>query len=661
MTEDWKQRYIVGALSLLVLYCMATSLTVSICITNSLYRTIGIAIVTLILSILFLLKKKFVNPVKVELCISIIAIVLFLCSIPFYFRFIFIPLYVNLPDLSQFRNLYAPLGILSNDWVGIQLLLLPFSLVPLIRTTNVPNNIQGIIHLTAVCLEVVGIVITMSRVGWICMILFFIILSIFAYKRLISKKSYICISCVAILSIILLSLLSIEGVMSTVFQSDSHIASTNGRIHQLSLMKKINMAHFLFGVGFDNFALYNLASSDYSIDYTFTGRAYSFLLKVITELGVSGVLIYALILSSIICFLYSIWKYGSVVERRTTIVLASVLLLVFLKECSFSSITHSSCHFFLFLLPYIIYAPHTSMNDFCKRNGITCSGISVVCVIICSICLLTDNFSFEKKAKAGYYCASSLEISFPEMKVNKKNVDVKKSLEYYKSAINKNSYDASFYHNIAWIYYGNGQCNNAINNIQKAMNVDKNNPIYYIVLGLFTESTNMDFAVAQYTKAILLNPSICFSRFWSDLSSRYPKIARKCVNDAICKLSPIAKDNPKRMARLGILYYKNGKNEKAWYTLKSAANRLPNLNRVWLYLYFLEIDKYKKQTFLNRAIILDPTDKLSCYIKYCDKISNIRSTDYENKTSRLYPYVKIEHNYLPSGLYDYIMFPSMLL
>lgn len=565
---------------------MVTSLTVSICITNSLYRTIGIAIVTLILSILFLLKKKFVNPVKVELCISIIAIVLFLCSIPFYFRFIFIPLYVNLPDLSQFRNLYAPLGILSNDWVGIQLLLLPFSLVPLIRTTNVPNNIQGKTHLIAVCLEVVGIVITMSRVGWICMILFHIILTIFAYKRIISKKTYICISSVAIFSVILLSILSIEGVMSTVFQSDSHIASTNGRIHQLSLMKKINMAHFLFGVGFDNFALYNLASSDYSIDYTFTGRAYSFLLKVITELGLSGVLIYALILSSIICFLYSIWKYGSVVERRTTIVLASVLLLVFLKECSFSSITHSSCHFFLFLLPYIIYAPHTSMNDSCKRNGITCSGISVVCVIICSICLLTDNFSFEKKAKAGYYCASSLEISFPEMKVNKKNVDVKKSLEYYKSAINKNSYDASFYNNIAWIYFYNGQISNAINNIQKAINLDKNNPIYYVVSGLFSESANMNFAINQYTNAILLNPSICFSEFWSDFSSRHPKIARKCVNDAICKLSPIAQDNPKRMARLGILYYKNGKNDKAWHTLESAANRLPNLNRVWLYLYF---------------------------------------------------------------------------
>lgn len=566
-----------------------------------------------------------------------------------------------MPDLSQFRNLYAPLGILSNDWVGIQLLLLPFSLVPLIRTTNVPNNIQGKTHLIAVCLEVVGIVITMSRVGWICMILFHIILSIFAYKRIISKKTYICISSVAIFSVILLSILSIEGVMSTVFQSDSHIASTNGRIHQLSLMKKIDLEHFLFGVGFDNFALYHMASSDFSIDYTFTGRAYSFLLKVITELGFSGVLIYALILFSIICSLYRICKSGSVVERRTTIVLASVLVLIFLKECSFSSITHSSYHLFLFLLPFIIYTPHTSIDNSCKKNAIICSGISVVCIIICSICLLTDSCSFEKKAKAGYDYASSLKISYPEMKVKKKNVDVKKSLEYYKSAINKNSYDASFYNNIAWIYFYNGQISNAINNIQKAINLDKNNPIYYVVSGLFSESANMNFAINQYTNAILLNPSICFSEFWSDFSSRHPKIARKCVNDAICKLSPIAQDNPKRMARLGILYYKNGKNDKAWHTLESAANRLPNLNRVWLYLYFLEEDKNKRQTFMNRAIILDPTDKLSCYIKYGDKMSNIGSTDYENKTSRLYPYVKIEHNYLPSGLYGYIMFPSLLL
>lgn len=653
------QRYIVGALSLLVLYCMVTSLTASICITNSLYRTISLAIATLILSIFLLLDKKHINPVKVELCISLIAIVLFLCSIPFYLRFIFTPLYVNLSDISQFRNLYAPLGILSNDWVGIQLLLLPFSLVPLIRTTNTPNNIQGKIHLIAVCLEVVGIVITMSRVGWICMILFFIILSIFAYKRIISKETYICISCVAIFSVILLSILSIEGIMSTVFQSDSHIASTNGRIHQLTLMKKMDMAHFLFGVGVDNFALYNLASSDYSIDYTFTGRAYSFLLKVITELGFLGVLIYALILSSIICFLYSIWKSGNVVERRTTIVLVSVLVLVFLKECSFSSITHSSCHFFLFLLPYIIYAPHTSMNDSFKRNGITCSGISAVCVIICSICLLTDNFSFEKKAKAGYDSASSLRISFSDMKVDKKILDIKKTLDDYQSAINKNSYDASFYHNIAWINYSDGRVNNAINNIKKAICLDKNNPMYYVVCGLFTESTNMDFAATQYTKAILLNPSICFSEFWGDFSSRQPKTARKCVNEVINEISPIAHDNPKRMAKLGILYYKNGNSTKARLHFKSALTRMPNLNRVWLYMYCLESDQEKKQAYLNRAVILNQSDNIPYYIKTRDNKYLKETTYYVGIKDRLYPLCNIEHNYLPNRIYSYIMTPCL--
>ena len=654
------QRYIVGALSLLVLYCMVTSLTASICITNSLYRTISLAIATLILSIFLLLDKKHINPVKVELCISLIAIVLFLCSIPFYLRFIFTPLYVNLPDVSQFRNLYAPLGILSNDWVGIQLLLLPFSLVPLIRTTNAPNNIQGKIHLIAVCLEVVGIVITMSRVGWICMILFYIILSIFAYKRIISKKTYICISCVAIFSVILLSILSIEGVMSTVFQSDSHIASTNGRIHQLSLMKKMNMAHFLFGVGFDNFALYNLASSDYSIDYTFTGRAYSFLLKVITELGFSGVLIYALILSSLICFLYSIWKSGSVVERRTTIVLASVLVLVFLKECSFSSITHSSCHFFLFLLPYIIYAPHTSTNVSSKRNAITCSGISVVCIIICSICLLTDNYSFAKKAKEAYDSASSLKISFSDMKVNHKIVDLKKSLEYYQSAINKNSYDASFYHNIAWINYCNGHLSYANDNIQKAINLDKNNPLYYVVYGLFIEQTHLNCASSQYFKAILQNPSICFSVFWSDFSFRYPQTAKRIINKAIQELFPIARNNPKRMAKLGILYYKNGNKLEAKRFLEMAAIRMPNLNRVWLYLYCLESDKEKRQTYLDRAIILNQSDHIPYYIKTRNDMYLKETTCYEGVKERLYPFYNIEHNHLPDGIYGYVMTPVLM-
>ena len=167
------------------------------------------------------------------------------------------------------------------------------------------------------------------------------------------------------------------------------------------------------------------------------------------------------------------------------------------------------------------------------------------------------------------------------------------------------------------------------------------------------------FLSKQIAFLILLNPSICFSEFWGDFSSRHPKTAKKCVNDAINEISPIAHDNPKRMARLGILYYKIGNSTKARLHFKSALTRMPNLNRVWLYMYCLESDQEKKQAYLNRAVILNQSDNIPYYIKTRDNKYLKETTYYVGIKDRLYPLCNIEHNYLPNRIYSYIMTPCL--
>lgn len=647
------------ALTLLVLYSVVTSFTTSICVENSLYRTIGIAVVAFLLPGLQYLCKRYIDITKIGIGISIIAILLFVCSIPFYMAFVSIPSYVELTDLSQFRNLYAPLGILSNDWVGIQLLLTTFSLVALNRCKNPEDKTKEWIHLIAVRLEILSIVMTMSRLGLICVGLLLFALGLLAYKRILKIHNYVIICSAAVLALILLAFLTPEGVISTIIQSDSHLESVNGRVRQLGLAEKMTMRQLLFGIGLDNFALFNYANSEFSLVSSFTGKANFGLLKILVECGICGLLIYASLLAVIIHSLIKGWRRSELDERNSIIVLSIILFLILLKECSFSSITHSSYHLFLFLLPYVVNVHKTNEDSDYKKSIIGISSVNIVCIIICLVCSQIDNFSFGKNVQSAYVSASPLKISFSDMKVERKINDVEESVEYYHKAIELNSYDASCHHNLAWIYYSNGQLNKAANCIHKAINLNKDNPLYYVVNGLFAEESNKQLAISQYTKAVMLNPSICFSRFWKDLSLRHPQQAKKIVDNVINEIEPIAKTNPKIMAKLGILYYKSGKKTRAKYLLETAVERMPNLNRVWLYLYFLESDTDKKKIYLNRAIYLNPADNLPCYIKYHEKTYLKEKTYYESIKGRLYPYIRIEHDYMPSDIYGYVMTPCL--
>ena len=87
---------------------------------------------------------------------------------------------------------------------------------------------------------------------------------------------------------------------------------------------------------------------------------------------------------------------------------------------------------------------------------------------------------------------------------------------------------------------------------------------------------------------------------------------------------------------------------------------MPSLNRVWLYLYFLEHDIKKKNNYLNRAILLNPSDNLPYYIKYHETNAKVGMTDYSDKKNRLYNYAKNRHDYLPRDLYSYVISPTML-
>ena len=650
---------ILSALSLLILYCVIISLISSICVANSLCRTLSMVIVLVVLQVYDSLNRKYHYSIYFETAISILAIVLFICSTLFYLRFVFTPLYVGLSDISQFRYLYTPLGILSNDWVSIQLMLMSVSLVALLKRMeyNPPTNR---LHLIAVCIEIVSIVMTMSRIGWITVGLIILFLGILAYKKILKIDKYIIICSTVVCSLVLLFVISPEGILSTLCQSESHIESANGRLRQFNLIDRMTTKQLLFGVGLDNYALFNYANNDFSIYDSFTGRANSLLLNVIVESGVFGLLLYFILLVSIIVSLYMAWNTESK-NIENTITLSFFLFLIILKECCFTSITYNSCYLFLFLLPFIQYLSKEDKRNKTKKSmlfrNIT---IDIIVVVLYAGYVFYKNTSFLNSTESGYLTASSIKVSFPELSIQQHPDDTDKSASSYMSAISQSPYDASYYHNLSWIYYSCGEDDLASDYIRKAINLNKSNPLYYVVCGMFAERMNLDYSMRHYTKAIMLNPSICFSAFWNDFSKRHPGKAKKAIDNAIFQLKKELGNSTKITAKIGILCYKRGENDIAKEALLSAADRMPSLNRVWLYLYFLEHDIKKKKNYLNRAILLNPSDNLPNYIKYHEPNAKVAMTDYSDKKNRLYNYAKNRHDYLPRDLYSYVISPTML-
>lgn len=652
--------YLLPPLFLLVLYSTITSFVSSINIANSLPQTIRLSFVTIIL--LFCMKFRSVIVIKaLELGSSILIIILWIISLLFFTRFAFTPLFVNLNDLSQFRYLYIPCGILSNDWVSLQLLLLPFPLVALSRNISTQPSWQGQLNVVAVSLALCGIIMTMSRIGWFCDVIIIIFLFVLTTKRIILKKHFAIVCLLVLLTISILALISPEGIYSTICQTESHQESATGRFRQLDIIHKLSTMQICYGVGLSNFALFSYAKSIFSLDYTFTGRANMSILNIIVESGICGLIIYLMLLFSIIYILYKMYKTNQVINKYTTFTLGTIMFVIILKECSFTSITHNVYYLLLFLLPYVVY-PQSDYKDNKGSSHIRFYLIAnLICLFLCAYCQIFDNKNDAKYAQAGFLSSTSVRVDFNSMKACSDYSNLDEAIAHYNKALENNDYDASYYHNIAWLYYCKGELSQTMRNISEAVERNANNPLYYVAKGLFTEKEGyLHLALNLYTKALLLNPSICFSRFWRDFSDRHPIESREIVLSVIKKLEIYPNMNSKIMSKLGILYYYIGNVAQAKMLLGETIRKMPNLNRVWLYMYFIESDNSIRKEYIKRAVFLNPSDNVPSYIKYHNDRFLHEVTDYETKRSRLYPYYISMHDYLPKNLYEYVMTPTLL-
>ena len=94
------------------------------------------------------------------------------------------------------------------------------------------------------------------------LIIFF--LGVLAYRKILKIDKYIIICSTVVCFLVLLFFVSPEGILSTLYQSESHIESANGRVRQFNLIDHMTTKQFLFGVGLDNYTLFSYANNDFS-------------------------------------------------------------------------------------------------------------------------------------------------------------------------------------------------------------------------------------------------------------------------------------------------------------------------------------------------------------------------------------------------------------
>jgi len=192
------------------------------------------------------------------------------------------------------------------------------------------------------------------------------------------------------------------------------------------------------------------------------------------------------------------------------------------------------------------------------------------------------------------------------------------AVQSYETTLRLNPSDDAAYHNLGWLNWFMGQNEQAIECVQKAIELDGTSYLYHISLGLLRElREDKAAAFSQYGTALYLSPGLLDSRFFRDLRRRWPEEVEGLIASTTLKLEAKLRDrfDPLVAAKLGRLYMQR-QPDRALALLDAATRALPNLSRPWANLgrlYQLHGDKSWMRECYEKSVFIDGSDTLSWY------------------------------------------------
>lgn len=585
---------------------------------------------------------------------------LFICCINlveilFFFIFVQGLSFYDLNDITQFRYLFMPFGIHSNEWVTNLLIMLIFPMYFLLKRKVAvsKNSIYGkmSIYLSVIAINLIlfNIIISFSRGAYLALF----IGGILCLILLLIKKMFSKIVLFSIILPILGVIIFIEPVKRTVLYNYtiSHQRSSSGRIVLWKNALELYKTKPLNGIGTGNFPLVYNGSSNYNKENRpFTGRISNTYLQILVEKGCIGVVIYLILMLAISLYILKYMKMKQIERGSKYFIICSFwgIIVLLIRELTFSSFFFSK---FLILSLGIILAILSNIISEVNIIRLKYSTLYMLIYIgVCSTFIVTiyridtaneyyikflelfdkNKFSSSlpyiqkacliKKTNSYYQSCKILNLirlSEAETKTFKIS-DVGRSLEMTKfelraiinelnSIIKMNPYDNSNYHNIAWLYFYIGDYQNCFRNIQIAESIGKNISIPYISAGLMYLHCRDEGKVREsFEEAIICQPDFVDSRLWHDFTTQYiglsEAIIKSVMNRLKCSSDPIEK------AKLAKVLIYNKRYDEAYSILINVSNMLPNMSKSWHnlgYIYQVNQNYPKMIDCYNKAIFLD--------------------------------------------------------
>jgi O-antigen ligase/Tfp pilus assembly protein PilF len=572
-------------------------------------------------------------------------------------------------ELNNFKNLYNPIGILNSIWVSILLLTIPINTLFLIEQQNTKYKTLIVISLLLTCF---CLLISFSRGAYIALFLFYIFINILVFKRVPLKKLAI-YNCLFLLIMGSSTLLVKESFLTTVAitKTDSQKRSISGRIDRWKNVKEIIKDKPLLGWGSNNYIFSQDKNPYSSEDARITSRSNNSYLQILIERGIIGFFLYFIAILSILILIFKNLrnKQLSLKDRLKIIVISSGIIAFLFRELTFASFFESNpvrflfFHLLFFLIPYDIVFKTQNISSILKKSILILSSFFIGYIIYKNgkeIFIKTQNSTFLKENN---FKATSLELTNIEKGLenspnnivllhNKALLTAKNYLKINISAdhpslvsfiktdtvslkeiktdllqiLKINPNDALALHNLSWIYYANDNEKKCHISIDKALKLRPYNSYYLISKLLFNlQYSNNTYKTSNIlSKAIRYTPDILESIFFKEFSKTQPLIAYKAKKNAIDELREKTKTDSSlilkaRLARLLL----NDNPAESENILKEVTKQLPNLNRPWMYLAYLNSknlsDSITTEKLYEKSLQLNSNDYLPkiYYGNYC--------------------------------------------
>jgi tetratricopeptide (TPR) repeat protein len=640
----------------------------------------------IILCCTFLIDKLLRNKkyrIYFVVFISIMAGLLALFNIPiFFFRYYESTIY-GFEDFSQFRFLYRPLGLLSNEWVTILLCLMPFPLIGVWFFRDKKWIRYGFWLIAGLLLF--NILISFSRAGILAFLLFAGLLNVFLYvKRIVTLKKLFLFDGILIVSLAVFSLCFSGSIQSSIRQTNSHQRSAEGRMKQWEQISGVIEHTPFLGIGSKNYALQGRTSQQFDLENSFTGRVNNTYIQLLMEKGWVGLLLWLCVIGIIVLDLFrKIGKGKKRIDRAVNCIILSAILAVLFREIFFSSLLYNS-GLLLFFFILLIF----NRNETERRIAIRKPALIGLAVLFASGAVY---LYFKKPENALTYAEKGLEYErsiefqlscnllneYPDALTKTKQDTLAQAIQYYQKACRLNPSDAMFQHNLGWLYWMNRQPDLALFHISQAVESEPNIAVYHISKGLMVEWRNPEEAFEAYKQAILLSPDIIDSPFFKDLKDRNWIKTGELLKNTSNKLLKMLSVRYSSIieAKSGKLLLSLGETERAYEALSHVVKIHPNLSRPWYYLGFIEQGKGNfdtMQTFYKKSLFLSPFDHLplsafafhykeienesksKSYNKAAEKAWKNKLSIHSSQCKRMYYTDTEKDDVIPQGFLDYI-------